>query len=242
MENKLNSNERIIVALDVFRLEEADQLVSELKECVGGFKAGLQLITSCGSNEVISMLNKHNVKIFYDAKFNDIPSTIGKATKALATHGIWMFNIHASAGEVAIKEAFRNKGKSKLISVTILTSLSDQMSVKLFGNSALIKSIEFASMAAQNGCEGVVCSPLEIRALKETTQTSKLLLVVPGIRPLWADADDQSRYLEPSKAVALGADYLVIGRPITKPPPKIGNSKNAVDKICSEIESLPKQY
>jgi len=234
----MDSKDRIIVALDVFTLDEAENLISRLKNKVGGFKVGLQILTSCGSRSVIDLLKKHEVKIFYDAKFNDIPNTVGQASKAISRFGVWMYNLHASAGSMAIRLSAQNKGGSKLIAVTVLTSLSDETSTSIFGQGFMDKSLQLAEMAAKNGVDGLICSPLEIERLRHNESTSGLLLVVPGIRPQWADINDQVRYLEPGKAVALGADYLVIGRPITSPPSSIHSPEEAVERICTEIDLI----
>lgn len=233
----MTPRERIIVALDVFTLGEAEKLVSALHDRVGAFKIGLQLLTSCGSPTVVQLLNRYDIKIFYDAKFSDIPNTVGQASKAVSELGVWMFNIHASSGAEAIRYAAKNKGASKLIAVTVLTSLSDDASTFVFGEAANDKSVSLARLAVENGADGVVCSPHEIESLRSDPETAKLMLVVPGIRPRWAATDDQSRFMEPAKAITLGADYLVIGRPITNPPAEVGDPASAVDRICAEMES-----
>jgi orotidine-5'-phosphate decarboxylase len=232
----MDSKDRLIVALDVFTLGEAEGLVSRLKDKVRAFKVGLQLLTACGSTNVLALMNNHNVDVFYDAKFNDIPNTVGQASKAISGQGVWMYNIHASAGAEAIRLAAANKGASKLIAVTVLTSLNDKTSNFVFGNSAGEKSLQLAELGAKNGIDGLVCSPHEIQALRDNDSTRDLILIVPGVRPTWADKNDQSRFMEPGKAVALGADYLVVGRPITAPPAEIGSAEKAVERIRSEID------
>ena len=226
---------RVLVALDVSSLDLAEDLAADLKDEVGGFKVGLELLTAEGSRRVIEALRKFNRPIFYDGKFADIPKVCGGAAAAVSRLGVWMFNVHASAGAAALRECDANKGNAIVVAVTVLTSLKDEVE-DLFGKSAEQKVLDFARLAARNQITGVVCAAPDLSAIRADPETASLLTVVPGIRPLWAAAGDQARIGTPAWAVAAGADYLVIGRPITDPPPTIGDRKAAARMIRQEIE------
>jgi orotidine-5'-phosphate decarboxylase len=230
-----SATDRVIVALDVSTLEDALALAEELREWVGGFKVGLQLLSAQGSKNVVSELAKLRIPIFYDAKFNDIPNTIAGASKAVSDMGVWMFNVHASAGRAGLEAAARNKGDSKLLAVTVLTSIASEECEDLFGQPSLEKVVQFARLATKCGADGIICSPRELAVIKGSEQTRQLQCVVPGIRPTWAATEDQSRYATPKEAVLAGADYLVIGRPITQPPHSVGGPLNAAKRISDEI-------
>jgi orotidine-5'-phosphate decarboxylase len=235
----INSQKRpgeyIIVALDVPVLRTAVDLAERLRDHVGCFKVGLELLTAQGSSEVISALKRLDVRIFYDAKFNDIPNTVAGASKAVSEKGAWMFTVHASTGRAALEAAARNKGDSKLLAVTVLTSLSSNECQRVFGRPSLEQVIEFAQLGEECGADGVVCAHSELEVIKQSENLRKLLCVVPGIRPTWANTEDQARYTTPKKAVSAGADYLVIGRPITQAPKSMGGPIEAVLKIIDEI-------
>lgn len=235
-----NSGGRVIVALDFQTLAEAVRLAELLREHVGGFKVGLELLSACGSDEVVSRLKKLDVRIFYDAKFNDIPNTVAGASRAVSDKGVWLFNVHVSAGRAVLEAAARNKGDSKLIAVTVLTSLSSSECSHVFGGPSEKKVLEFARIAAECGADGIICAPTDLEAIKGSKDTEKLLCVVPGIRPAWAEVGDQARHATPRQAILAGADYLVIGRPITHPPPAVGTSLEATRRITEEVaEALP---
>jgi orotidine-5'-phosphate decarboxylase len=229
------ARKHIIVALDVPTLSEAVALTGQLQEHVHGFKVGLQLLSAEGSSEVVSALGRLGVRIFYDAKFSDIPNTVASASRAVSDKGVWMFDVHASAGRAAIEAAANNKGNSKLLAITVLTSLSSDECTRVFGRPSLEKVVEFARLASHCGADGVVCAQSELEAIKESKDTSELLCVVPGIRPKWAATADQSRYATPKLAISGGADYLVIGRPITRPPSSVGSPVEATMRIAEEI-------
>lgn len=146
-----------------------------------------------------------------------------------------MFNVHASAGRVALEAAAGNKGDSMLIAVTVLTSLSSDECSRVFGGTSEKKVFEFARLARECGTDGIICAPTDLKAIKQSEDTGRLLCVVPGIRPAWAEVGDQSRYATPKQAIRDGADYLVIGRPITRPPQAVGSSLEATRRITEEV-------
>lgn len=229
--------QKIIVALDVPGITLAEQIVKELSPYVGCFKIGLELQSAIGGPQAIAIVHSHRGQVFYDGKFDDIPNTIAGASRAIANMQVKMFNVHASSGIEAMKAAVSNKGSSLVLAVTVLTSLDDEMSRKIFGASAKDMVVDFALDAQEAGCDGIICSPSDLMILQDEP-LEKLLKVVPGVRPKWAASNDQKRFTAPAEAILAGADYLVIGRPITNPPKEIGTPINAVEAILNEIEGV----
>src|SRR3989338_2042715 len=213
----MNAQERIIVALDVSSLGEAEPLVKELAPYVGCFKAGLQLLTSVGAPKVVEFLSGLGGKVFLDGKFGDIPNTMGEAAQAAASLGVAMFNVHASAGIEAMMAAVQHKGNSQVLAVTVLTSLEENNAYLIFGAPSKAKVLQFARDARIAGVDGVICSPQELELLGKQKELTGLLKVTPG------------------DAIAAGATALVIGRPITKPPKEVGKPADAARRIAEEI-------
>lgn len=234
----MKAKDRIIVALDVDNLDKALELVKELYPYVGYFKTGLELLTSEGPPKVVKAIKEAGGKIFYDGKFMDIPNTVAGASKAVAKLGVDMFNVHASGGIEMMKAAVDNKGNSKVLAVTVLTSLTEEDAHSIYGAPSKGKVIEFARWAKIAGIDGLICSPQELQVLGRQKELIGLLKITPGVRPGWAAAGDQKRIMTPGEAVKAGADYLVIGRPITKPPTHIGNPVAAAKMIADEIAEV----
>lgn len=249
-ENETQAKDKIIVALDVSTADEAKKIVAELSGQVGAFKIGLQLFTSAGAKFVREIVEAGN-KVFLDLKFHDIPNTVAKASVEAARTGVWMFNIHASGGgemmrrtisEVAEVCERENIERPKIIGVTVLTS-SDENTLRETGVSGEVESqvLRLARLSAENNLDGVVASPLEIKAIREKTDAKDFLIVTPGVRPasiIIDDAnrgtnDDQKRVKTAKTAIADGADFLVIGRPILQAE----NRLKAVRQILEEINS-----
>ena len=228
--------DRIIVALDVDSLDKALELVEELHPYVGYFKVGLELLTSEGAPKVVQAIHEKGGKIFYDGKFKDIPNTVAGASRAVAKLGVDMFNVHASGGVAMMKAAVDNKGESKVLAVTVLTSFSEEDAHSIYGAPSKGKVIEFGRWAKIAGIDGLICSPQELQVLERQKELDGLLRVTPGVRPEWASRGDQKRVMTPGEAVKAGADYLVIGRPITTPPSDIGNAIAAAKMIADEIK------
>lgn len=234
--------EKIIVALDVETADEARKIIDEIGGEVGAFKIGLQLFTVAGASFVREVVEK-NIKVFLDVKFHDIPNTVAKASVEVARLGVWMFNVHALGGgemmrktvenlrEVCAKE---NLVQPKIIGVTVLTS-ANQETLREVGIGQEIDSqvLNLARLTAKCGLDGVVASPLEVGTIRQNIENKDFLIVTPGIRPIFATNDDQKRVMTPKEAVQQGADYLVIGRPITGSDDKL----SAVRKILEEIET-----
>lgn len=238
---------KIIVALDVGTISESNRIA----DCVGGnvaaLKVGLELITSEGAPNVVSKLSNKG-KLFFDCKFKDIPNTVAGASRAVARLGVWMFNVHCLGGSEMMKAARKaseeeaqkvGKPRPLLIGVTVLTSM-DINALKEIGYE--IKSdddiknlvVRLAVLAKDSGLDGVVASPKEISVIRKACGKD-FIIVTPGVRPEWAGKNDQKRIMTPKEAVDNGADYVVIGRPITNPPTEIGTPANAIEKIMEEI-------
>lgn len=245
----MNAKDRIILALDVNDVNKAVELVNVLKNEVGYFKIGLELIThlvvylatdvrpDIGVVEKLFDFTKR--RLFWDGKWNDIPNTVTGAAKAIQPIIPKFINIHASAGVEAMKAAVANRGKALVLAVTVLTSLGELESASIFGSKEGYKAasynvIKFAKMALEAETQGIICSPQEL-GLLSGEEFSKLIKVVPGVRPAWAVVGDQKRVMTPGEAVEAGADYLVIGRPITQPPANIGTPVDAARRIVEEI-------
>lgn len=247
----MDAEERIIMALDVDDIDDALALVAELKYQVGYFKIGLEFINAMLSSLILSQTDSDiektayricalfdllKGKIFWDGKFDDIPNTVGKASAVVSGLKVAMFNVHASCGIEAMKQAVANKGNSMVLAVTVLTSLSDIDSELIFGKPTKTKVLHFAEDSVTAGMDGIICSPKELISLKDYKEFNNLKRIVPGIRPKWAVVGDQKRVMTPAEAIENGADYLVIGRPITQPPDGM-DCLEAVQKIVKEIES-----
>lgn len=213
----------IICAIDTIDVEEADQLVAQIKAHVGAIKLGLEFFTANGSVGVRKLAH-HKVPVFLDLKFHDIPNTVARAIKATAGIDTFMMTVHTSGGRAMLKAAIdasmevavlTGKARPQVIGVTVLTSL-DQADISMIGvrDNLNDQVARLADLAQSCGLDGVVCSPYEITSLRKQCG-SDFTLVVPGIRPQGSSQDDQKRTLSPAEALAKGATHLVIGRPIT---------------------------
>ena len=230
---------QIIVPLDVATEADAIALIDKLPE-VTFWKVGLELFVSTGAN-VVKILKERQKKVFLDLKLHDIPNTVAGASRAAARYGVDLLTIHSTCGREALKLAHNaiqqgalesGVAPTKLIAITVLTSLSSrQLAFDLKIPLELPEyALQMALMAQESGLEGAVCSPLEVQQLKDSCGQD-FLLVCPGVRPTWADLGDQKRSMTPAQAIALGADYLVIGRPITA----AAEPQVAWQRICDEI-------
>ncbi len=210
---------RIIVALDLASAGQALDLVDRLDPTRCRLKVGNELFVHSGP-EVVKRLIDRGYSVFLDLKFHDIPNTVAGACRAAADLGVWMVNVHALGGKEMLEAARRAVGSDSqrplLIGVTILTSHDTQSlgEIGLREDPSVVVD-RLAELAQHTGLDGVVCSAQEAFGLRARFATD-FLLVVPGIRALGAQADDQRRVVTPAAAVAAGADYLVVGRPITQ--------------------------
>lgn len=233
----MEARDRIILAIDTPLAPIAQWMIEEFAPYVGGFKLGLVVINSGFAHHLIEPIIFYRKKIFWDGKLSDIPETTAKASRAIGNLGVDWFSIHASAGKEAIRAAVKNRLRASVLGVTILSSLNDRECVKIFGEFAEEKVIQFAEELSEEGAQGIITSPRELNVLSKLQRASGLIKVAVSIRPEWASVDDQKRTLTPGEAMRLGADYLVIGRPITSPPRSIGTPHDAVRRITQEIES-----
>jgi len=216
---------KIIVALDVEELDQARRLISLLQDRVGAFKIGKQLFTRYGP-EAVQLVQAAGGKVFLDLKFHDIPSTVAKASREVTRHGVFMFNVHALGGLAmmqqaaqAVREMAASRGSARplVLAVTVLTSLeSPDLALLGLGPDVAQLAVRLALLAQQAGLDGVVASPREIEDLRRACGPT-FLIVTPGIR-LAAAQDDQKRTMAPAEALHAGADYLVVGRPVTQAP------------------------
>jgi orotidine-5'-phosphate decarboxylase len=227
--------ERIYCAIDTTDLGAAVALAELLSGEVGGVKLGNEFFTAHGPQGVAKIAATGH-KIFLDLKFNDIPNTVAGAVRAAAGLGVHIMTIHASGGPAMMRaaaEAARVEDgvRPLILAVTVLTSL-DEDDLAAVGQTGPVADqvAHLAGLAKAAGIDGVVCSPLEIAALKSSLG-DEFLLVVPGVRPTWAAPDDQKRVMTPGDAVAAGADFLVIGRPITR----AGDPVSAARRIADEL-------
>ena len=230
---------RIIIALDVQTQEEGFALVSRLKDA-RTFKVGLELFTAEGP-ALFRKLKALRKDIFLDLKLHDIPNTVAGAVRSAIKHGVQMMTIHTSGGrEMMARAAEAAKGAAEagkgprpiLLGVTVLTSLKGaEMEEVGMGSDVASQVLRLAGLAKTAGLDGVVCSPQEIEVLRKEYGRD-LIIVTPGIRPVWAAAQDQKRIMTPAEAVGKGADYLVIGRPITGAP----SPNEAFLRVVAELD------
>jgi orotidine-5'-phosphate decarboxylase len=236
----LDAREKIIIALDVDSADAASSLVRELAPHVGAFKVGLQLFTAEGPRFVEELVDS-GAKIFLDLKFHDIPNTVAKASIEAARLGVWMFNVHAGGGSEMMRTAVQETGdaceregitRPRMIAVTVLTS-SGESTLRETGITmdAEAQVLRLAGLTAECGLDGVVASPREINAIRTGIEREDFLIVTPGIRPVLATNDDQTRVMTPAEALRQGASYIVIGRPVTA----AGDRIEAVENIIREI-------
>ena len=231
------SDPKIIVALDFDTAEEALKLVSQLKPEACRLKVGKELFTTAGP-ALVEKLAGAGFDVFLDLKFHDIPNTVAAACKAAARLGVWMVNVHAMGGSkmlLAAREALEGLNtRPRLIAVTVLTSMGRQ-DLQEIGMDAEPQDavLKLARLASSCGLDGVVCSAREAVLLRrELGQTFQL--VTPGIRPANAAKDDQNRVMTPTEALRMGADYLVIGRPITQADDPL----RVLNELNQEIEMM----
>ncbi len=240
--NKLSLTERIIVPLDVPTEAEAIALIEQLPQ-VTFWKVGLELFVSTGP-EIIRTLKHRQKRVFLDLKFHDIPNTMAGATYQAAAYGVDLITVHATAGRsaltavsIAAVEGSQKAGcqPPQLIAVTLLTSLTSRdLAFDLKIPVELPEyALQMALLAQETGLNGAVCSPQEVAQLRQVCGDD-FLLVCPGVRPSWSQAGDQKRSMTPAEALKAGADYLVIGRPITAAPEPVA----AWERICGELAAI----
>ena|SRR5581483_4837264 len=229
----------VIVALDVPEAESALELAAQLSPVVGAFKIGGELFTSAGP-EIVRRIRATGAKVFLDLKFHDIPNTVAKSVAAATRLDVQMLTIHTGGGlemmqaaEQSAQQTARQAGREAplVLGVTVLTSMNSNTLSEVGAQANVGHQVErLANLAMKAGLRGLVCSPLEIAALRQVLP-SQMQLVTPGIRTGKEKADDQKRTLSPKEALAAGADWLVIGRPIYAAP----NPRAAAEEIVASL-------
>ena len=233
-------NNKLIIALDVETPGKALDLVNQLHSVAGMFKVGSQLFTAAGP-QIVRDIIAHDSKVFLDLKFHDIPHQVAGAARSAAELGVSLFTIHASGGsemmsravdsvnEVAAKSGVR----SAVLAITVLTSIDETILAQIGVTSTPAESVlRLVKLAEDSGVDGVVASPQEIETIRTTAADPQFLVVTPGIRPATNDAGDQKRVATPAAAIAAGASYLVVGRPITGAPDPLA----AAEEIIADMQ------
>ena len=223
--------DKIIVALDVATKGQALALVEQLRQQISFFKIGLQLYTAEGP-EIVRAIHATGTKVFLDLKLLDIPNTVARAVESAAELGVQMLTIHLSGGSEMIRAAVAaGKKDTSILGVTVLTSSTQHTLDEIGIEEQLDRHVlRLGNLGVAAGINGLVASPFEARFLRSEFG-DKIKIVVPGIRPSESEPGDQKRFMTPREALEAGADYLVIGRPITAHK----NPREAVAKILSEL-------
>ncbi len=238
----MQSDPRLIAALDFPTAEAAQQAVKEIGDAVSYYKVGMELYYAAG-NDMIRFLKENGKKVFLDLKLQDIPNTVASALKVETALGVDMINVHAVGGKKmmeaaakAVKEKAEELGieRPKLLAVTILTSMDEEQFADLnYNNTIAEQVVSLAKLAKAAGLDGVVASPKEAAAIRKACGPD-FLIVTPGVRPAGSALDDQSRVTTPAQAFANGSSHIVVGRPIMKAEDR----KEAAAAIVEEIKNL----
>ena len=213
---------KLIVALDVDTFEKAAALIRATRDVVDVFKVGSQLFTRVGPR-ILAHLQEQGKECFLDLKFHDIPSVVANAVAAAGATKVFLLTVHASGGAEMLQAAAAVPNRPRLLGVTVLTSVGGDVQAEV---------LRLAKLAKDCGLDGVIASPREIRAIRES-MGANFLIVTPGIRPAHAETGDQQRVMTPAEAVAAGASYIVVGRPIIE----ADDPGRAAANIAAEIAS-----
>ena len=226
------ATDKIVVALDVATKSEAMRLVEQLREQISFFKIGLQLYTAEGP-EIVRAVIASGAKIFLDLKLHDIPNTVARAVESASELGVQMLTIHLSGGSEMIRAAVAaRKREMSILGVTVLTSSTQHTLDEIGIEEQLDRHVlRLGNLGVAAGIDGLVASPFETRFLRNELG-DKITIVVPGVRPSWSEPGDQKRFMAPREALEAGANYLVIGRPITAHK----NPREAVERILEELK------
>ena len=232
--------DKLIVALDVDTPAQAFSLAQQLREVAGMFKIGSTLFTLAGP-QIVKNILASGAKVFLDLKFHDIPHQVAGATRSAAQLGVSLFTVHASGGAEmmrraveAVAEVAEREGtaRAKVLAVSVLTSIDADTLAQIGVNSSPEESVlRLVRLAEQSGVDGVVASPQEAARIRATAADRELLIVTPGIRPAGNDAGDQRRVSTPAAALAAGANYLVVGRPITAAADPVAAARGIVAEM-----------
>ena len=238
------ADDRLIVALDVSTMDDMKEIVTSLGDAVSFYKVGMELFYAEGE-QTVRYLQEHNKQVFLDLKLHDIPNTVAHGVSTLTRLGANLITMHGQGGPVMMKAAVQaaretaeqlGVERAKLLAITVLTSFDDEAWTSTGGQLPISDQvIRLAKLAKECGMDGVVCSALEAKMIREACGDD-FLIVTPGIRPSFATTDDQKRVATPASALQDGASRLVIGRPITQAE----NPREAVRLIIEEMENVSK--
>ena len=238
------AKDKLIIALDVETPSAALGLVKQLHSVAGMFKVGSQLFTA-GGPQIVRDILAHDSKVFLDLKFHDIPHQVAGAARSAGELGVSLFTIHASGGSEMMKRAVDSVNevaaktgvRSKILAISVLTSIDESVLTQIGVTSTPAESVlRLVKLAETSGVDGVVASPQEIESIRKTISNPEFLVVTPGIRPSTNEAGDQKRVATPAAAIAAGASYLVVGRPITGAPDPLAASHG----IIADMELINK--
>ena len=217
------ADERLIVALDVSTMDQMKDIVSSLGDSISFYKVGMELFYAEGE-QTVRYLQEEGKQVFLDLKLHDIPNTVAHGVASLTRLGANLLTIHGQGGAIMMEQAVKAAKETaaqlgverpKLLAITALTSFDDENWVKIGGHLPIADQvIKLAKLAKDSGMDGVVCSPLEAKMIRQACGPD-FLIVTPGVRPSFATSDDQKRIATPAKALQDGASRLVVGRPIT---------------------------
>jgi orotidine-5'-phosphate decarboxylase len=235
---------KLIVALDVDSLQQARTLAKTLSGVAGMFKIGSQLFTAAGPDFVRDLVNAGE-KVFLDLKFHDIPNTVAAAGREATRLGVSIFNVHGAGGSEMMKRmvevvdetcAVEGLPRPAIIAVTVLTSANEATLAEIgFATDADAVVRRLALLAEASGLDGVVASPKEVAIVRAAVNRPGFIIVTPGVRPAGVTADDQKRVTTPREAVAAGADYIVVGRPIIQARDPARAAQDVIDEIESAV-------
>ena len=238
------ADDRLIVALDVSTMDAMKETVTALGDAVSFYKVGMELFYAEGE-QTVRFLQEHNKQVFLDLKLHDIPNTVAHGVSSLTRLGANLITMHGQGGPVMMKAAVQaaretaeqlGVERAKLLAITVLTSFDDEAWTSTGGQLPISDQvIRLAKLAKECGMDGVVCSALEAKMIREACGDD-FLIVTPGIRPSFAATNDQKRIATPASALQDGASRLVIGRPITQAE----NPREAVRLIIEEMENVSK--
>ena len=232
------ARDRLIVALDVPNAAEARKLVAALGESVSTYKVGKQLFTASGPDFVRELIGAGH-KVFLDLKYHDIPNTVAAAVRSAADLGVAMLNVHASGGSKMLKAAVEAAAAAKhpplVLAVTVLTSMGDADLAEIgVAGKPQEQVLRLAHLARKAGCGGVVASAQEAKSIRQEMGAG-FAIVTPGVRPAGGPNDDQARVATPAEAFAAGADYIVVGRPITGAKDPAAAARAILEEISPKV-------
>lgn len=223
---------QLIVALDTGETEQARAWVRALGEGVDFYKVGMELFTSAGP-AMVEWLKGQGKKVFLDLKFHDIPNTAGRAVAAAARLGVDLCTIHASGGPEMLRACRETCGATKLLAVTVLTSIDQQALAAMGVERPVPEQVHaLAEAALESGIHGIICAPTDLGHLADLPR--EFLRVTPGIRPAGSSAGDQKRIMTSARAATAGASHIVVGRPITQ----VSDPAQAAKEILCELERV----